>query len=178
MAPRPFLVPPKTPLMRRTGTKVVLVLMGWALVFGVLVMADAQSDADRRRQEISEFTSLVENQLYQGGVAQQSFAGPLVLPQLGEALSQLQAGQGNEAELGENTASWAAVAAGGRGRRDGGTEPDRAPGDHRGADGHGGHDLRHGVRRPPGGAPAGRPPDLGRPSRWPPRRLRQPPPDP
>ena len=93
MAPRPFLVPPKTPLMRRTGTKVVLVLMGWALVFGVLVMADAQSDADRRRQEISEFTSLVETQLYQGGVAQQSFAGPLVLPQLGE-----------------NTASWADVA--------------------------------------------------------------------
>ncbi len=112
MAPRAFLVPPKTPLMRRTGTKVVLVLLGWTLVFGVLVMADAQSDADRRREEISEFTSLVETRLYQGGVAQQSFAGPLVLPQLGEAVSQLQAGQGNEAELVENTASWSDVAQG------------------------------------------------------------------
>jgi hypothetical protein len=109
-APRPFLVPPKTPLMRRTGTKVVLVLLGWAVVFGVLVLADAQSDADRRREEISEFTSLVETQLYQSGAAQQSFAGPLVLPQLGQAVSQLQAGEAKEAELTENTASWADVA--------------------------------------------------------------------
>lgn len=109
-APRPFLVRPKTPLMRRTGTKVLLVILGWALVFGALVMADAQSDADRRRQEISEFTSLVETQLYQSGAAQQSFAGPLVLPQLGEAVSQLEAGEGDEAEIAQNTDSWADVA--------------------------------------------------------------------
>jgi hypothetical protein len=109
-APRPYLVRPKTPLMRRTGTKVVLVILGWALVLGVLVMADAQSDADRRREEVSEFTSLVEAQLYQGGAAQESFAGPLILPQLGEALSQLQAGRGDRQELAENTASWSEVA--------------------------------------------------------------------
>lgn len=109
-APRPFLVRPKTPLMRRTGTKVVLVILGWVLVFGVLVMADAQSDADRRRQEISEFTSLVETQLYQSGAAQQSFAGPLVLPQLGESVSQLEAGEGDEAEIVRNSDSWADVA--------------------------------------------------------------------
>lgn len=109
-APRPFLVPQKTPLMRRTGTKVVLVLLAEVLVFALLVMADAQSDADRRREEVAEFTSLVEAQLYQGGAAQQSFAGPLILPQLGEALSQLQAGRGDEQELVENTASWSEVA--------------------------------------------------------------------
>lgn len=109
-APRPYLVPPKTPLMRRTGAKVALVLLAEVVVFAVLVMADAQSDADRRRDEISEFTSLVEAQLYQGGAAQQSFAGPLILPQLGEALSQLQAGRGGEEELVENTASWSEVA--------------------------------------------------------------------
>ncbi len=109
-APRPYLVPPKTPLMRRTGTKVVLVLVAWAVVFGFLVLADAQSDADRRREEVSEFTSLVEAQLYQGNVAQESFAGPLVLPQLGEAVSQLQSGEANEGELVENASSWADAA--------------------------------------------------------------------
>lgn len=109
-APRPYLVPPKTPLMRRTGAKFVLVLLAEVLVFALLVMADAQSDADRRREEISEFTSLVEAQLYQGGAAQQSFTGPLILPQLGEALSQLQAGSGDQQELAENTVSWSEVA--------------------------------------------------------------------
>jgi hypothetical protein len=73
-------------------------------------MADAQSDADRRREEVSEFTSLVEAQLYQGGAAQESFAGPLILPQLGEALSQLQAGQGDQQEIAENAASWSEAA--------------------------------------------------------------------
>lgn len=109
-APRPYLVPPKTPLLRRTGAKVVLVLVAEVFVFALLVMADAQSDADRRREQISEFTSLVEAQLYQGGAAQESFAGPLILPQLGEALSQLQAGGGDQQDLVENTASWSEVA--------------------------------------------------------------------
>jgi hypothetical protein len=109
-APRPYLVPPKTPLLRRTGAKVVLVLLAEVFVFALLVMADAQSDADRRREQISEFTSLVEAQLYQGGAAQESFAGPLILPQLGEALSQLQAGGGDQQDLVENTASWSEVA--------------------------------------------------------------------
>lgn len=109
-APRPYLVPPKTPLLRRTGAKVVLVLLAEVFLFALLVMADAQSDADRRREQISEFTSLVEAQLYQGGAAQESFAGPLILPQLGEALSQLQAGGGDQQDLVENTASWSEVA--------------------------------------------------------------------
>ncbi len=109
-APRPYLVPPKTPLMRRTGTKVVLVLLAEVVVFALLVMADAQSDADRRRDQIAEFTSLVEAQLYQGGAAQQSFTGPLVLPQLGEAISQLQTGGGDQQGLAEDAASWSEVA--------------------------------------------------------------------
>lgn len=207
-APRPYLVRPKTPLMRRAGTKVILVVLGWALVFGFLVMADAQSDADRRREGISEFTSLVEAQLYQGGAAQQSFAGPLILPQVGEALSQLQAGGGDPQELAENTASWSEVAAR-AGDGIGGIDTDlaglrearnlmehglrlysglarqvgiaaelegrtrRTPGGDRGTADHRGHDLRHGVRRPAGGAPAGRPPHLDQPPRRAPRRLRR-----
>jgi len=110
-APRPYLVPPKRPLFHRTGMKVVLVLLAEALVFTLLVVADAQSDADRQRQEISEFTSLVEAQLYQSGAAQESFAGPLVLPQMGEAVAQIREGKFKEDEVLQNAESWADVAA-------------------------------------------------------------------
>jgi hypothetical protein len=110
MAPRPYLVPPKTPLMRRTGTKVFLVVLLEALLFSLLVLGDAQSDADRRREEIVEFTSLVEAQLYQGGAAQQSFAGPLVLPQLGQAVAQIEGGEVELEEIQQNTESWSDVA--------------------------------------------------------------------
>ncbi len=109
-APRPYLVPAKRPLFRRTGTKVALVLLAEALIFTLLVVADAQSDADRRRQEISEFTSLVEAQLYQSGAAQKSFAGPLVLPQMGEAVAQIREGKFKEDEVLQNAESWADVA--------------------------------------------------------------------
>jgi hypothetical protein len=111
-APRPYLVRPKTPLFRRTGTKVVLVVLAEALVFGLLVLGDAQTDEDAARQEVSEFASLVDAQLYQGGVAQQSFAGPLILPQLGETISQIRTGQAKEADVLENAASWSELATG------------------------------------------------------------------
>jgi hypothetical protein len=98
-APRPFLVRPKTPLLRRTGTIVVLVLLAEALVFTMLVVADARSEADARREQVREFGSLAEAQLYQGGAAQPSFGSPLVLPELGQALSTLQSGEAPQKEL-------------------------------------------------------------------------------
>jgi hypothetical protein len=110
-APRPYLVRPKTPLFQRTGTKVVLVVLGWSLVFLLLVLAGAQTKADDRRDQISEFTTLVQAQLYQSGAAQQSFAGPLVLPELGQAVSELQGGEvRNPDEVAENADGWSEVA--------------------------------------------------------------------
>jgi hypothetical protein len=109
--PRPFLVPPKTPLFQRTGTKVALVILAWAVVFTFLVLAGAQTEREERRDQVSEFTTLVQAQLYQSGAAQQSFAGPLILPEMGEAVSQLSAGQAqNPEEIVENAQSWAEVA--------------------------------------------------------------------
>jgi hypothetical protein len=109
-APRPFLVPPKTPLFRRTGTKVVLVVLAEAVVLLVLVLAGAQSEADRRREQISEFTSLVQAQLYQSGAAQQSFPGPLILPEMGQAISELTAGETRNADrMAEDAQGWAEV---------------------------------------------------------------------
>lgn len=109
-APRPYLVRPKTPLARRTGAKVVLVLVAEALIFGLLVLGDARTDADAARQEISEFTSRVDGQLYQSGAAQQSFAGPLILPDMGEAISQIRTGKAKADEVLQNAASWSDVA--------------------------------------------------------------------
>jgi type II secretory pathway pseudopilin PulG len=110
-APRPYLVRPKTPLFQRTGTKVVLVILGWSLVFLVLVLAGAQTKADDRRDQISEFTTLVQAQLYQSGAAQQSFTGPLILPELGQAVSELQSGElRNPDEVATNAEGWADVA--------------------------------------------------------------------
>jgi hypothetical protein len=110
-APRPFLVPPKTPLFQRTGTKVVLVVLAEAVVFGVLVLAGAQTESDEHRDQVSEFTSLVQAQLYQSGAAQQNFMGPLIIPELGQAVSQLTAGEArNTDQIAEDAQSWAEVA--------------------------------------------------------------------
>jgi hypothetical protein len=109
-APRQFLVPPKTPPFQRTGTKVVLVLVAEAVVFLLLVLAGAQTESDERRDQISEFTSLVQAQLYQSGAAQQSFTGPLVLPELGQAVSQLSAGGEGIDQVAQNAESWSDVA--------------------------------------------------------------------
>ena len=110
-APRPFLVRPRPPLFQRTGTKVVLVLLAETVVFLLLAFAGLQSEADRRREQISEFTTLVQAQLYQSGAAQQSFTGPLVIPELGQAVSQLTAGEvPNTDKMAEDAQSWAEVA--------------------------------------------------------------------
>jgi hypothetical protein len=104
--PRPFLVPPKTPLFRRTGTKVVVVILLEAIVFGVVLLAGAQSEEDRRRREINEFTSLVEAALYSSGAAQPLPTGPLVLPELGQAIAQLEAGEAKEQDVTQSAQSW------------------------------------------------------------------------
>jgi hypothetical protein len=110
-APRPFLVRPRTPLFRRTGTKVVLVVLAEAMVFVILALAGAQTEADERRDRITEFGSLVEAQLYRDGAAQQSFPGPLVLPELGQAVAELASGKVKDPEaMTADAEGWARVA--------------------------------------------------------------------
>lgn len=108
-APRPFLVPPKTPPFRRTGTKVLLVILIEAAVFGALLLAGAQSEEDAYRDHITQFGSLVESALYTSGAAQPLPAGPLVLPELGQTLSQLQAGEAKEKDVLDRAESWSEV---------------------------------------------------------------------
>jgi hypothetical protein len=77
---------------------VVLVVLAEAVVFAFLALAGAQTEADERRDRITEFGSLVEAQLYREGAAQQSFAGPVVLPQLGQAVAELASGEVKDPE--------------------------------------------------------------------------------
>lgn len=110
-APRQFIVLPKTPVFQRTGTRVILVILVEALVFAGVVIAGARSEDQAYRDDISRFTSLVHTALYGSGAAQQLPTGPLVLPEMGQTLSQLQAGEEvNENDVETNAESWSNVA--------------------------------------------------------------------
>jgi hypothetical protein len=109
--PRPFMVPTKVPVLRRTGAKVVLILIAQAIVFSLLIAADAASDAGRRQDRIEEFSTLLNAQLFQSGVAQQTPGGALVLPELGQTISQLQSGEADEKTVAQNAEEWARLAA-------------------------------------------------------------------
>jgi hypothetical protein len=90
---------------------VVLVVLAEAVVFVFLALAGAQTEADERRDRITEFGSLVEAQLYREGAAQQSFAGPVVLPQLSQAVAELASGQVQDPEaMATDAEGWAQVA--------------------------------------------------------------------
>jgi hypothetical protein len=109
--PRPFMVPTKVPLLRRTGAKVVLILIAEAIVFSLLIAADAASDAGRRQERIEEFSTLLNAQLFQSGVAQQTPGGALVLPQMGQAIAQLQSGEADAETVARDAEEWARLAA-------------------------------------------------------------------
>jgi hypothetical protein len=109
--PRPFMVPTKVPLLRRTGAKVVLVIAAQLVLFSLLIAMDAASDAGRRQDRIEEFSTLLNAQLFQSGVAQQTPGGALVLPEMGQAISGLQGGEVEDQEaLAEQAEEWSRLA--------------------------------------------------------------------
>ncbi len=105
-APRQFLVPPKTPLFRRTGTQVLLVVLFWAAVFAVAVGVGLASEADRRAEHIDQFTNLVNGALSSERVAQSLGASQLVLPEMGQSIAQLRQGSADPAELVSRSRDW------------------------------------------------------------------------
>lgn len=106
--PRPAYVAPKVPPLQRTGAKFLVALIFEAAIFSLLVGFGEQSQADRQREGIGEFTALLEASLGQAGDAIQPFpGGAQVLPQLPSRLGQLQAGElGDEIAIPEAEA-WA-----------------------------------------------------------------------
>jgi hypothetical protein len=89
--PRPAYVRPKVPLFQRTGAKFLVALIIEAALFALVIGFGEESEADRERRQIGEFTSLVEASLNSAGPAIQPLpAGALVLPELGTRLTELQ----------------------------------------------------------------------------------------
>ncbi|HJV04987.1 MAG TPA: hypothetical protein VJ868_06975 [Actinomycetota bacterium] len=105
-APRQFLVPPKTPLFRRTGTQVLLVVLFWAAVFSIVVGFGLASEADRRAQHIDQFTNLVNGALASESVSQSLGASHLILPEMGQAITELRQGRAAEADVAASARDW------------------------------------------------------------------------
>ena len=88
--PRPAYVAPKVPLFQRTGAKFALVLAIEAIIFSLLIGFGEQSEADRERERIGEFSTLIQASLGRAGEIIQPFpGGAQVLPQLTARLSEL-----------------------------------------------------------------------------------------
>lgn len=105
-APRPFLVPPKTPIHRRTGTQVFLAVLFWAAVFAVVVGVGLASEADRRADHIDQFTNLVNGALTSENVSQNIGASHLVLPEMGQAIGQLRQGDAPPGLIAKQSGGW------------------------------------------------------------------------
>jgi hypothetical protein len=105
-APRPFLVPPKTPLFRRTGTQVLLVVLFWAAVFSIVVGVGLASESDRRAADIDQFTNLVDGALASESVSQSIGVSHLILPEMGEAIPKIQQGSVRPDEIVAQSRSW------------------------------------------------------------------------
>lgn len=108
--PRPAYVTPKVPPLQRAGVKLVVALVLEAAIFSLLVGFGEESEGDRQRASIGEFTALIEASLLQAGPAiQPTPGGAFVLPQLGARLTELQGEQPpKEADVIAEAEAWSA----------------------------------------------------------------------
>jgi hypothetical protein len=104
-APRPYLVPPKTPLFRRKGTQFVLLLLLFGLITGVALAYRTYRDNRVHLEAVEDFGGQVERPLLEG-VARPLSGRMLVLPEMGQAIGQLLGGQGNAAKTLEPAETW------------------------------------------------------------------------
>jgi hypothetical protein len=118
-APRPHLVIPKKPLLRRRGVQVGLVLLLVALIGGLVWLGLARQRAARQlaaeREDASSFGTFVEEVLQRRALGQPILTDYLILPDLEAALAQVQEGRGSEEQLAERAQAWSAQAADGAG---------------------------------------------------------------
>jgi hypothetical protein len=105
-APRPFLVPPKTPVLRRAGIQVLLMSLFWGAVFAIAVGVGLASESERRADHIDQFTNLVDGALASEGASQRLGINHLILPEMGQAISQLRQGSTTPKEIAGQSRDW------------------------------------------------------------------------
>jgi hypothetical protein len=110
-APRPFLVAPRTPPLRRRPVQVFLIL----LVIGAFVALGAglraSQDSQQRRDEVQQFTSQVDALVANSGVVQPLGPTPIVLPGIGSSIAELRKKEPKDVEsIADQARSWATAA--------------------------------------------------------------------
>jgi hypothetical protein len=105
-APRPFLVPPKTPLFRRKSIQFVLILLLEGIIAAVAIGYRINRDDAAHTAAVQEFGSGVDTFLQGNGVGQPIPGAVLVLPQVAESIAQLRDGKGDPEEILRNARSW------------------------------------------------------------------------
>ena len=110
-APRPFLVPPKTPLLRRKGTQFVLILLLEGIIAAVAIGYRISREGAAHTKAVQEFGSGVDTFLQGNGVGQPIPGAVLVLPQMAETVGQLRTGKGDARETLRNAKAWEEAAA-------------------------------------------------------------------
>ena len=107
-APRPTLVQRKPPLRRRTWFRatalLVLVLAAGGITYWVLAERRAAAEERAAREEIQRVGALMEGAIVGiGGVAQHI---PVILPELGQALSEITTGDARPRRVEQDAAEW------------------------------------------------------------------------
>ena len=105
-APRPFLVRPKTPLLRRKSTQLVLILLLEGIIAAFAIGYRISRDNTAHTSAVQEFGGGVDTFLQGNGVGQPIPGAVLVLPELAQAVAQLREGQGDAEETLANAKSW------------------------------------------------------------------------
>lgn len=108
-APRPVLVQRKPPLARRTWFRVtaalVLVLAAAGIAFGVVVSRRNAAERQAAREEVQRVGALLEGSIVGiGGVAPGGV--PVILPELGQTVSQITTGDARPRRVARDAAGW------------------------------------------------------------------------
>lgn len=105
-APRPFLVPPKTPLFRRKGVQALLIVLLLGAISALAFAYRVSRDAAAHTEAVEEFGNQVDAFLESEAVGQRIPGAMLILPQLGQTLAEFREGRGDPEELVKQAASW------------------------------------------------------------------------
>jgi hypothetical protein len=114
-APRPHLVIPRKPLLRRRGVQITLVVILLAVIGGLVVWGLRTRSTNQRlareREDVSSFGAFVEEVLQRRAMGQAVVTQYLILPELPATVAQLKSSRGNPQQTAEQARGWSTRAA-------------------------------------------------------------------